>query len=69
MFETGIALQAALDTFNDFYNSIRPHQALAGLTPQEAWLGMSMADVQQAHAEGRCDSQVEQMLSGFHLRS
>lgn len=51
-FEAAAALQATLDKFADFYNALRPHQALAGLTPQEAWQGRTMAEVQQAHALG-----------------
>lgn len=52
-FTGAAALQRALDGFVRSYNELRPHQALDGLTPQEAWLGATMAQVQQAHAEGR----------------
>lgn len=50
---TACALQAALDEFNIFYNQVRPHQALAGLTPQEAWQGQTLAEVQEAYCRGR----------------
>jgi transposase InsO family protein len=33
---TSAALQAALDQFTQFYNTVRPHQGLGGLTPEEA---------------------------------
>lgn len=46
------ALQQVLDAFIRTYNALRPHQALGGLTPQEAWQGTTMAQVQQAHAGG-----------------
>lgn len=62
------ALQAALDSFARFFNKVRPHQGLNGLTPEEAWQGKAMADVQLAHAQGRCDEAVEQLLVGFHVR-
>ena len=47
-------MQKALAEFSHFYNQIRPHQSLGGLTPDEAWQGKSFADVQQthSHAEG-----------------
>jgi transposase InsO family protein len=35
------ALNGALGEFRFFYNHVRPHQNLAGLTPAEAWAGAS----------------------------
>lgn len=35
-------LQAKLNSFRAFYNVIRPHQALAGLTPEEVWQGKTL---------------------------
>jgi len=67
-FETACALQKALDEFSRFFNTIRPHQGLGGLTPEEAWQGKTMAHVQLAHAEGRCDAAVDELLLGFHVR-
>jgi transposase InsO family protein len=32
-------LQRQLDGFKNWYNKHRPHQALGGLTPEQAWLG------------------------------
>jgi transposase InsO family protein len=34
------ALNSALGKFRFFYNHVRPHQNLAGLTPAEAWAGV-----------------------------
>lgn len=62
------ALQAALDEFTRFYNIARPHQGLAGLTPEEAWHGKTMTDVRLAHAQGRCDQAMRELLQGFYVR-
>jgi hypothetical protein len=32
-------LQRRLGVFRDWYNEVRPHQALGGRTPEEAWAG------------------------------
>jgi putative transposase len=39
------AVQSALDAFGTFYNEVRPHQNLGGLTPAEAWRGWTWEDV------------------------
>ena len=39
------ALGRLMATFRLFYNEVRPHQALGGLTPNEAWAGVSWQDV------------------------
>lgn len=39
------ALQLALDEFTLFYNHVRPHQNLGGLTPAEKWNGCSKTDL------------------------
>ena len=41
------ALQQALEAFTLFYNHVRPHQNLGGLTPAEAWNGYSQPDLAQ----------------------
>jgi len=46
-------LQNALAEFIHFYNHVRPHQNLAGLTPLEAWQGKCLADVQQVHTQAQ----------------
>jgi hypothetical protein len=40
-------LQRTLDLAALFYNEQRPHQALDGLTPMHAWLGMTWSDVER----------------------
>jgi transposase InsO family protein len=63
-------LWAALHEFTLFYNVVRPHQALGGLTPDEVWQGRSLADVQSAHG-GRAGQWVHALgglLVGYHLR-
>jgi putative transposase len=39
------ALGRLMGTFRLFYNEVRPHQALGGLTPAEAWAGVSWQQV------------------------
>jgi putative transposase len=45
--QSGAALQAALNEFRDFYNHVRPHQNLQGLTPAEHFAGLRPLDLQQ----------------------
>jgi len=68
--DTACAVQAALNEFNAFYNQVRPHQALAGLTPQEAWQGKTLAEVQEGHAtaDGEWLQALGGHLVGYHLR-
>jgi transposase InsO family protein len=44
---SGGALQAALDEFKVFYNHVRPHQNLQGLTPAEHFAGLRPTDLRQ----------------------
>jgi putative transposase len=60
------ALGSLMGTFRYFYNDVRPHQALGGLTPAEAWAGVSWQDV----CEKRCKTIVpfsawDGLLVGF----
>jgi putative transposase len=50
---SAVALQDAMERFADFYNRGRPHQSLGGLTPQEAWEGLVMRDVEDVPTRGR----------------
>jgi transposase InsO family protein len=43
----GAALQVALDEFKVFYNHVRPHQNLQGLTPAEHFAGLRPTDLRQ----------------------
>ena len=65
-FATAQATQAMLDCFARRYNDARPHQALNGLTPQEAWQGKTMAEVQRAHADRSRREQIPSDLFEFH---
>jgi len=64
------ALRQTLGEFTWFYNHVRIHQNLQGLTPMEAWHGRTPADVQQAHAQGdgRWVQALEGRLTGYHVR-
>ena len=44
---SGVALQGALDDFRIFYNHVRPHQNLHGLTPAEHFAGLRPTDIWQ----------------------
>ena len=45
------ALKQALQEFSLFYNHVRPHQSLHGLTPAESWRGITMVDVRQTQVQ------------------
>ncbi len=67
---TAKALRITLKEFTWFYNHVRVHQNLKGLTPMEAWHGKTLADVQRAQAArpGRWVQALGGRLSGYHLR-
>jgi putative transposase len=60
---TDVAMRKALAEFSHFYNRIRPHQSLGGLTPEEAWQGKTMADVQEMHSQA--ESQGKWVRAGW----
>jgi transposase InsO family protein len=64
------ALRTALGEFTWFYNEVRVHQNLKGLTPMEAWQGKSLAEVQQAQATqaGRWVAALDGLMVGYHAR-
>ena len=67
---TTLALQKALAEFSHFYNRIRSHQSLGGLTPVEAWQGKTLADVQEMHsqAQGQWIYALDGLMVGYGLR-
>ena len=69
---TDLAMQKALAEFSHFYNKIRPHQSLGGLTPEEAWQGKTMADVQEMHGQAESQRQwvhaLDGLMVGYGLR-
>ncbi|TFY97067.1 integrase core domain-containing protein [Ramlibacter humi] len=48
--DSGAATQGDLERFRLFYNHLRPHSALGGLTPGEAWNQLDLSDMQRAYA-------------------
>ena len=67
---TSQALRQVLKEFSWFYNHLRVHRNLGGLTPMEVWDGKTMADVQQAQATGtgRWVQVLDGRLTGYHVR-
>jgi transposase InsO family protein len=63
-----MALQGALDEFALFYNHVRVHQGLGGLTPAQAWRGVTLADVRRRAGRGRWVQAFNGLLVGYHLR-
>lgn len=62
------ALQAALIEFSLFYNHVRPHQNLNGLTPVEAWQGYIQQDIRQNIKSPLLVQALDGLLVGYHLR-
>jgi putative transposase len=62
-------LQNALDDIRHFFNHVRTHQNLAGLTPAEVWHGLTPIDIAQTPPKS---AQLVQMLDGllvgYHIR-
>jgi transposase InsO family protein len=62
-------LQNALDDIRHFFNHVRTHQNLAGLTPAEVWYGLTPIDIAQTTPKS---AQLVQMLDGllvgYHVR-
>ncbi|WCM94102.1 integrase core domain-containing protein [Acidovorax sp. NCPPB 2350] len=61
-------LPVALAGFASFYNEVRPHQNLGGLTPHEAWQGITWADVHRAQGQGEWVQACEGQLRGYRSR-
>jgi transposase InsO family protein len=60
------SLNGALGEFRFFYNHVRPHQNLAGLTPAEAWAGVDPF-AHRAKREYWFEAW-DGLLSGYYLR-
>lgn len=62
-------LQNALNDIRHFFNHVRTHQNLAGLTPAEVWHGLTPIDIAQTTPKS---AQLVQMLDGqlvrYHVR-
>ena len=68
--DTPKALRRTLKDFATFYNRVRIHQNLNGLTPMEVWEGKTLVDVQKAHATqpGCWVSACNEQLVGYYVR-
>jgi putative transposase len=47
-FETGSELRAGLARWIGYYNGVRPHSSLSGLTPDEAYAAIAIATGNEA---------------------
>lgn len=50
---TALPLQSMLDFAACFYNEVRPHQALDGLTPRQVWEGTTWKDLVREQVDKR----------------
>jgi transposase InsO family protein len=64
------ALRRTLKEFVWFYNEVRVHQNLKGLTPLEVWQGKTLAQVQQTQATqpGQWVTALNGLMVGYHVR-
>ncbi len=65
---TAVALQQALDEFGSFYNHARPHQGLDGLTPAQAWRGVTHVDAKRCASQGQWVQAFGGLLLAYRLR-
>lgn len=63
-----MALQLALTEFTLFYNHIRPHQNLNGLTPAEVWQGMTIISVWKSNPTPILVEALDGLMVGFYMR-
>ncbi|MBS7349591.1 MAG: transposase, partial [Comamonas sp.] len=62
-------LQNALDEIRHFFNNVRPHQNLGGLTPAEAWQGLTPIDIFQSPPKSaQLVRMLDGLLVGYHIR-
>lgn len=62
------ALQKRLHEFATFYNHVRVHQGLGGLTPAEAWSGQNLNTVRHRYGQGRWVQALDGLMLGYWLR-
>ncbi|MCC5613383.1 integrase core domain-containing protein [Nostoc sp. CHAB 5834] len=62
------ALQARLGEFAHFYNHVRVHQGLDGLTPAEAWSGQDLNTVKRRYGQGRWVQALDGLVLEYWLR-
>lgn len=62
-------LQNALDEIRHFFNDVRPHQNLGGLTPAEAWQGLTPIDIfRTSPKSAQLVQMLDGLLVGYHIR-
>ncbi|MFZ4481102.1 MAG: integrase core domain-containing protein [Rhodoferax sp.] len=62
-------LQNALNEIRQFFNHIRTHQNLGGLTPAESWQGLVPTDIFQAPPKSvKLVQALDGLLVGYHIR-
>lgn len=62
-------LQNALNEVRHFFNHVRTHQNLAGLTPAEAWAGLTPTDLAQTPPKAtQLVQAMDGLLVGYHIR-
>ncbi len=64
----GGAIDGLLADWRCWYNTIRPHQNLGGMTPQEAWDGVDPFHAPQAPKEVRFVEGWDGLIAGFRIR-
>jgi hypothetical protein len=57
-----------LHEFASFYNHVRVHQGLAGLTPAKGWSGQDLNAVKRRYGQGRCVQALAGLMLGYWLR-
>ncbi len=65
---TASALQARLNELTTFYNHVRVHQGLDGLTPAEAWSGQDLNAVRRRYGQGQWLQALDGLMLGYWLR-
>lgn len=64
-----MVLQVALDQSRWFYNQVRPHQNLSGLTPAEKWQGLTPVDLEQMPIRSVHEVRLfDGLLAGYWIR-
>jgi putative transposase len=62
------ALQGRLHEFARFYNHVRVHQSLGGLTPAEVWSGQDLNAMRRCYGQGRWVQALDGLMQEYWLR-
>ncbi|MGB4558509.1 MAG: hypothetical protein WBI20_07305, partial [Burkholderiaceae bacterium] len=64
-----LGLQNALNEIRLFFNHVRTHQNLDGLTPAEAWRGFVSTDIYRSPPKSvQLVQALDGLLVGYHIR-